>query len=238
MLNKLLQRKNQIKSIRFTNDAFKYREIHANQGNAASPILLIGLHGHGSNEDQMHTLVNLEPEVPFVYVSLRGFLPLDDGFTWMPFDFAGSEVSIETAVFQQTVSRIATFIQAMQAHYQIAPETTYIIGYSLGAGMSLSVALAHPDLIHGAAVLTGQLFNEAHQFTKTEQLTNKPIFIGYGTLDPLLTQTDMQNMRIYLSTVGANITYHEYRIPHVVSKAERQDVEKWLLKFRTNLSTV
>jgi len=207
---------------------FHYRELHTPQSPAHSPLLLIGLHGHGSNEEQMGTLVNLEPKRPYIYLSLQAFLPLDGGYTWLPITIEQGDVQIDEIMFQHTLARIADFTRTMQQHYRVTADHTVIIGYSLGASMSLALSLAYPHLIGGAAVLTGILLPEAQQLARTQQLANKPLFIGYGTQDPLITPADMQTMQTFLREKEMDVTYREYRIPHVVSGAERQDVTRWL----------
>lgn len=96
--------------------------------------------------------------------------------------------------------------------------------------MSLSFALAYPDLIHGAAVLTGTLLEEAKPYATENRagLAGKPIFIGYGTLDSLISPADMEEAQRFLEPFEVAVTLKAYRIPHVVNAAERRDVETWI----------
>ena len=53
------------------------------------PPLLIGLHGMGSNELQLKTLVGLQLDEPFVYIAPRAPQKHPTGgFTWFPVSFA------------------------------------------------------------------------------------------------------------------------------------------------------
>ncbi|MEM7113501.1 MAG: hypothetical protein AAF614_13775 [Chloroflexota bacterium] len=139
MFHTLFQSRKQTRTIRAEGIKFNYREIHVAQAAEEPPILLIGLHGHGSNEVQMETLVNLEPKRPFTYISLRGYLSLDGGYTWLRLSFSEGGVVVDEGDLQQAVAKTAVFIQAMQQQYNIPANKTFIIGYSLGAGLGLAL---------------------------------------------------------------------------------------------------
>ncbi|MEM7028615.1 MAG: dienelactone hydrolase family protein [Chloroflexota bacterium] len=216
-----------------------YRDIHVDEAQFGQKLpLIIGLHGHGIHEGQMETLVGLELEQPFIYVALRGFHRLDDGsYSWFPFQFTGTNLITDEAVVMQALHRLAKFVPAIVQAKNADPKQVYIVGYSMGSGMSQSFMLTYPDLIAGAVAMAGQYFEQvkSHIVMRTK-LKNKPLFIGHGLNDPLIPASTMNTVISEYEDLGLDVTYKTYNIPHVVSKAEREDVQCWLNAQMTDSS--
>lgn len=51
----------------------------------------------------------------------EGFERLDDGYTWLPFEFDGTQITVDPAMLDLTLKQIARFVAAMQARYDIPP---------------------------------------------------------------------------------------------------------------------
>ena len=99
----------------------------------------------------------------------------------------------------------------------------------MGGGRSMAFTLAYPDMIAGAVSMAGQLTAEMiHLPYIAHGVIGKPLFIGHGLFDNLIPVKAMQRTRDNLLGMGLSVSYREYRIPHVVSAAERGDVSQWL----------
>ena len=229
---------------RLTIDGFTmtYRDVHVDKAALSERLpLLIGLHGHGIHEGQMATLVGLELEQPFIYIALRGFHQLEDGsYSWFPFEIRGNEIISEEEVVMQTLERLAQFISEVVEIKHADPEQVYIVGYSMGSGLSQSLLLTYSELIAGAVAMAGRYFREIKpHIAEPVRLKGKPMFIGHGLKDPLISAVEMQDIVTTYADLGLDVTYRTYQIPHVVSQAERRDVQQWLagqLQMYTMLS--
>jgi len=211
------------------------KEIHVPPQAATEPLpLLIGLHGYGSDERQINTLVNLHVEQPYVYLALRAWHHLHDGgYAWFPLTKTDTGIRSAPQDVVGSLERLARFIPRAVQRYHANPHQVFLVGYSQGAVMKLAFTLMYPELMAGAVALSGQIIPELGPFVvHMDRLQRKPVFVGYGTQDHLITAADRHTARQYLLARGLNLTYKEYAIPHVVSATERQDVAQWL---RTHL---
>ncbi|MEM7126553.1 MAG: dienelactone hydrolase family protein [Chloroflexota bacterium] len=219
------------------------REIHlASISPDVKPPLIIGLHGYGINEMQMKTLVNVQLNQPFIYLAPRApYIHPTGGYAWFPVDSIsngdkGREFHVDPASVQSSLQLIAELIPLAVERYQADPNRVFIIGYSQGAAMSIAFMLSHPELLAGGAAMSGQLLDEAKSLASKARNGNparesKPFFLGYGTKDPFITQSDMLNTIAFMESGGVNVTYHEYPIPHVVSQQQLRDLERWILPY-------
>ncbi|MEM7346539.1 MAG: dienelactone hydrolase family protein [Chloroflexota bacterium] len=207
-----------------------YRDINVDKSEAATPLpILIGLHGHGIHEGQMETLVGLELDQPFIYISLRAFHTFSGGgYTWFPFDIQDGTIISEEAQVMQSLEWLAKFIPAVVEAKQADPHQVYIVGYSMGSGMSQSFMLTYPELIAGAVAMAGQYFPQIKpHIAEAARLKGKPLFIGHGVKDPFISEATMEGIVDEFTDLGVDVTYKTYQIPHVVSPTERKDVEAW-----------
>ena len=68
-LIRLFQSKQVLSTLTVRGKTFPYLEVHTSD--ATSPVLLIGLHGFGSDETQIETLVNLALDTSLIYLAPR-----------------------------------------------------------------------------------------------------------------------------------------------------------------------
>lgn len=222
-LNRLFQPKQILPTFAVGDETFPYLEVHTSK--AISPVLFIGLHGFGSDETQIATLVNLELDTPFVYLAPRAWYTLTDGgYAWFPLTQEGETFKVDKVQYRESMGLLEAFIQAAAQHY--GAREVYLVGYSQGAGLSLSYFLHKSETITGAIAMSGTLLPEM----KPAELVaiNKPLFVGHGTLDTLISAEERAELKRYLAQHNVSLTYREYAVPHVVSQEEKRDVQRWL----------
>ncbi|MEL6405713.1 MAG: dienelactone hydrolase family protein [Chloroflexota bacterium] len=220
-----------LKRIQVQRQFYTFREILTPTETAVSqlPALIIGLHGHGSREAQLDTLVALKLEYPTYYIAPRGFYKTaNKGFTWFPLTSQSGEMAYDINIVMDSLSRLRLFISAMCAAYQVNANQVYLLGYSQGATMSLAYTLLYPQTIRASVAMAGDLLPEIRQFALEHIRHNQPIFIGHGTMDDFISTDQIQQTADYLNMHGFKVNLHFYPIPHVVSVAERRDVSFWL----------
>ena len=204
-------------------ETFPYLEVHTSD--VASPVLLIGLHGFGSDETQIETLVNLGLPFPFIYLAPRAWYTLTDGgYAWFPLTRDGDGFHVDKAQHRGSMDLLELFIREAVRHY--GPSQVYLVGYSQGASLSLSTLLHKPEIIAGAVAMSGTLLPEMKP--DTPESIAKPLFVGQGTLDTLITAEERRELKGYLERNISDLTYREYAAPHVVSQKEKRDVQAWL----------
>ena len=225
-LKKLFRPEQPLPSFEVVGETFRYLEVHTSP--EPSPVLLIGLHGFGSDETQIKTLVDLELNTPFVYLAPRAWYTLTDGgYAWFPLTQEGDTFKVNKVQHLESLDLLELFIQKAVRHY--GSSQVYLVGYSQGAGLSLSHFLHKPEIIAGAVAMSGTLLPEM----KPERLepatfANKPLFVGHGTLDAFISERNRAELKTYLQDKSIDLTYREYPVPHVVSQAEKRDIEIWL----------
>ena len=101
----------------------------------------------------------------------------------------------------------------------------YLAGFSQGAMMSLDMAMAYPQDIKGAAILSGILLNE----DLVEDSDAKPqLFVSHGKKDPVLTYSMAEKMITLLKKKKLNLEVHIYpEMQHSVGRDTRADLVTW-----------
>lgn len=157
-------------------------------------------------------------------VSLRAPLALDfGGRAWFnlqqtPDGFAFDPAEVDEA------ARLAR--EAIEEVAEDSPRPL-IGGFSQGAGMALSVALARPDLPSGVLVLSG-VPPRTGTPAAAGALRGLPVFAAHGVHDPLIAVEVGRATRDLLQQLGARVTYREYPMGHMVVPAELADARAWL----------
>ncbi len=206
-----------------------YLEIDVAEG--AGHPLLVGVHGLGASERQMKTLVNITLDVPFTYVAPRALHNHPTGgYSWFPVTFDNG-FKFDEELMLEAVDTLAAFVNAAVDRYQADPQRVVFVGYSQGGGLAFAYLLRHPATVAGAVATAGNLFAEVQSWGNAEMLAGKSLFIGHGTLDPFISSVDIQAARHHFEKLGVNVSFHEYRIPHVVSQQEVREMERWLSRL-------
>ncbi len=95
--------------------------------------------------------------------------------------------------------------------------------------MSASVALTQPELVAGAALMSGRILPEIQPLiASSEELTGLPFLVVHGTADIVLPISHGRASRQLLSSLPVELTYHEYPMGHEVSQESLTDVTAWL----------
>jgi phospholipase/carboxylesterase len=195
----------------------------------ARPPLLVLLHGVGSNERDLFGFADmLDPR--YLVISVRA--PLDigpDAFGW--YHTSRTPGGPFNSQEETEASRLAliAFIDEAPNAYDTDPKQTYLLGFSQGAAMAMSVALTRPDLVAGVAMLSGRIPAEIRsRLAPSEALKGLLIFVGHGTFDEILPIQHARETRDLLSSMHVELVYREYPEPHTISYEELGDVVAWL----------
>jgi phospholipase/carboxylesterase len=198
------------------------------QGDSVPPLLIL-LHGIGSNEQD---LMGLEPYLDrrLLIVSARApNLYGWDGYAWFEIEWLPNGMAINRAQAEQSRDLIIRFIGEAVVAYGADPARVYLMGFSQGAMMSGWVALTQPELVAGAALMSGRIPEEVRaQVAAPERLAGKPFLVVHGTYDQVLPIEFGRASRDLLQQLPVELTYREYPMAHEVSAQSLTDVVAWL----------
>ena len=193
--------------------------------NKSYPVLFM-MHGIGSNEQDMLSLVNGLEEQFFIF-SLRGPLTQPPGYAYFTIQGFGKP---HRGVFDQAISDITGFIDYASEHYPLDVSQLYLLGFSQGAILSMSLGLTLGDRIKGIIALSGYL----PEFVKVEYdvkvVSQVSLFISHGEMDQVLPLEWGVANNAYFQGLGANVTFKTYQEGHTVSLQNHDDFRNWLLE--------
>lgn len=198
------------------------------RSNAAPPLLLL-LHGYGSNEAD---LIGLAPYLDprFFVLSARAPYTLMHGsYAWFEIAWTATGITIDARQAEASRKLVCEFVGAAALAYGADPARVYLCGFSQGAILSASVALAQPELVAGAVLMSGRVPDELKpQIAAPQRLSGKPFLVVHGLYDQVLPIQNGRASRAILEQLPVSLTYHEYPMAHEVSADSLADVANWL----------
>ena len=113
----------------------------------------------------------------------------------------------------------------------IAADRIVLAGFSQGGAMALFAALRWPERLAGVVALSAYLplaariEKEAHPANAAAS-----VFMAHGTFDPLVPPALGEGSRDLLRSLGHDVEWHTYPMPHSVCADEVQDLRGFLLR--------
>jgi phospholipase/carboxylesterase len=185
----------------------------------ANPPLLILLHGVGSNEEDLFSLAPALPD-NFMIVSARAPIALGpNSYAWYQVDFSTGKPVYDFNQQEKSRNTLIQFIEFIKKEKGISSNEIYLCGFSQGAIMSYNIALTRPDLIKGAALMSGRLIEEIKPFAVVkEKLQHLNLFISHGTNDNVLPIDYARTANTYFKSLDINALYKEYNAVHTINQ--------------------
>ncbi|MBP1964265.1 alpha/beta hydrolase [Paenibacillus aceris] len=215
------------------NPVFQY-DVHlpANMATDKKYPVVFTLHGKGSNEKNMFGLVApLADE--FIIIGIRGNLPLGAGYQYYDLKSLGNPIR---EMFDEAVKQLTAFIHYATDKYPIDPEKRYLLGFSQGAILSMTLALTMGDQLKGIVALNGYV----PEFVKTEyelrSVKDVSVFVSHGEYDSVFPVRIGNETATYFMDQTPRLTFKIYPSDHGVSVENQRDVLNWL-KQDADLST-
>jgi phospholipase/carboxylesterase len=204
-------------------------QVRAPQERRDPPPLLLLLHGVGSHE---HDLMGLAPYLDprFLIVSARGPVTLAPGmYAWFQVVLDPDNPVINPDQAESSRRTILRFLGEAVETYRADPARVFLLGFSQGAIIGLSVALTEPNGIAGVVAMSGRLLPEVlPRLAPQETLRGLPILLQHGTADPVLPIHHGRTARDRLTSLPVDLTYREYPIGHQISDQSLADAAAWL----------
>lgn len=209
------------------NQNYQY-DIHmpANLENGKKYPVIFTLHGKGSNERNMFGLVASLAE-EFIIIGVRGNLPLGAGYQYYDLKSLGNPIR---EMFDEAVTQLEAFILYATNKYPIDPGKRYLLGFSQGAILSMTLALTMGEKLKGVVALNGYI----PEFVKTEyllqSLKNVSVFVSHGEYDSVFPVRIGHETAAYLKDHTEHVTFKLYPTDHGVSEENQFDFLNWIKK--------
>ena len=110
----------------------------------------------------------------------------------------------------------------------IPAERIILAGFSQGCAMTLQTGLRHPEKLGGLLCLSGYVpiyTTVAAERSGANQ--DAPIFLAHGSGDPVIQISRATQSRDFLQSLGYQVEWHEYAMPHAVCPEEIEDIGDW-----------
>jgi phospholipase/carboxylesterase len=189
-------------------------------GDDADPLLLL-LHGYGSNEQDLPSLV---PHLPggLAFASVRAPLTVGPGsYAWVPIAVPGRP---DPAVVADSTAALLTWLDG-----HVAPERVVVpLGFSQGGLMATQLLRARPDRFAAALVLSGFVLDQASAADEALAARRVPVFFGHGDADPVIAPDATQRASAWLAD-HTDVTERTYAgLAHGISADELADVRSFV----------
>ena len=186
--------------------------------------LLVFLHGHGSNEEQILRLAPRLSRRNYICIAPRGphLLGPDRegrmGYSWGA--DAGNDPLVEDFVYRA--------IEQTQRAYHIHTERIYLAGFREGAGVAYRLGLMDPDRFGGVASLNGAMPRLGAPRLRLPDARRLKLFIGHGIANPIIPLTlARQDFRLFYAA-GMQAQFRTYPTTHKIHADMLHDVDRWI----------
>lgn len=202
----------------------QFIEVTAGEIAAAAP-LVIGLHGRGSNAEDLAGLApDLETGWRFIFPQAPLAFPGGWGgaYSWYePIPAAPARMTTARATLQ-------AFLATIHTRLGVGPERSAIIGFSQGAVMTLDMGLRATPPYAALVALSGYLAESDELLAVLTAARAQPLLIAHGITDTVLPIILARQARQSLEAAGLTPEYHEYPIGHEISAAVLTTVATFL----------
>lgn len=187
------------------------------------PALFL-MHGMGSNEQNMFPIVHGLEEQMFIF-SIRGPLSHGPGFSFFTIEEYGKP---HRDVFKQSLNQLTDFIEYAAEHYPIDLDQVFLLGFSQGSILSMSLALTLGKKVKGIVALSGYIPKILTEEYKIQPVDHLSVFISHGEMDGVLPYQWGVEAQEFFKELDAKVSFHSYPEGHTVSLQNHQDLMEWI----------
>jgi phospholipase/carboxylesterase len=202
-----------------------YKVVPSNHPNSELLPTLILVHGRGADENDLLGLVpHLNPR--FLTVSVRApFRYSMGGYTWYDLESVGQP---HTGQFVESHTMLLELLEKLAAEYPVDGKRVFLLGFSMGAVMSLALSLTHPSRIRGVVAHSGYLPENTPLQYRWNELGTTSYFLAHGEFDPVIPVQSARRAHMLIAEHTSAVEYHEYPIQHQIGEQSLVDLTSWL----------
>jgi phospholipase/carboxylesterase len=167
------------------------------------------------------------PHAPVRPVTINNGMSMRAWYDILAFDRGTAE---DAAGFRATDTEVSALI-GREIERGIAPTRVVLAGFSQGGAVTLYTGLRYPQRLAGLMVLSSYLpLRQTLPVERAPANAGVPIFMAHGIEDPVLPMSLGRESRDFLKSLGFDVEWHQYRMPHSVSEAEIADIRQFLFR--------
>lgn len=182
------------------------------------------LHGKGSNERNMLGLVEPLAE-QCIIIGIRGNLPLGAGYQYYDLISLGNPVR-ET--FDASIQALEAFILQATEEYPIDPARRYVLGFSQGAILAMTLALVMGDSLRGIVAMNGYIPDFVRNEYPLSSVKDVSVFLSHGEFDTVFPVRIGHETAAYFRERAPRLTFNLYPADHGVTEENCRDVLNWI----------
>jgi phospholipase/carboxylesterase len=127
--------------------------------------------------------------------------------------------------------RLVEELIARERDRGIAASRIVLAGFSQGCAMTFMTGLRYPERLAGLLGMSGYLpLADKLGAERSPANADVPIFQAHGTQDPVIPIARATASRDALATLGYDVEWHSYAMPHSVCGPEIVDMNRWLVR--------
>ena len=165
------------------------------------------------------------PHAPVRPVTVNGGMPMRAWYDIVGVDLVSRQ---DETGMRASIASVETLI-ARENERGVPTSRILLAGFSQGGAIALSAGLRHADRLAGIIALSTYLPMQG-SFAEERNAANAvaPIFWGHGTGDPIVPLTRGVGSRDLLQSLGYQVSWHTYPMPHSVCAEEVADLRTWM----------
>jgi phospholipase/carboxylesterase len=193
-----------------------------------APALVL-IHGVGSHERDLVGLASAFDARLDVHSLRAPLVRGPESFAWFSVTFGPQGPIHDATEAEAARQKIVAFVRALREDPAIDPTRIYLLGFSQGAILSLSVAYTEPTLIAGVVAISGRTLQEIAAGVKGKRIESGPrVLLMHGTDDTKLPFAHAEASEHVLKGAGLPYDFKSYPVGHTVSAPMRDDIAAWL----------
>lgn len=192
--------------------------------------LLILLHGHGGNENDLFSFANHFPD-DWLVASVRGAYNIGpNSYRWYDVKMVDGRIAINIEEEETSRKKLIELIKDISVKYKVDKHRIIVAGFSQGANMAQSIGIGEPKVVSGFGVFSGRFVEEFVPYiNKSDDLKNMKAFLSHGSGDNMLPITHASENKQRLEKLGVQVAFSEDGNGHSISSKQFSDFTKWLL---------
>lgn len=196
--------------------------------------IIFAMHGLGSDEQDMLALLRPLYE-QFIIVAIRGSLSHGSGYAFFQIRSIGNPIREQ---FDQALRQLERLIEELATKYGAEPWQRYILGFSQGAVLAMSLSLAMGgSKLRGAVALSGYVPAFVADAYSHADLQGLELFISHGEADTIFPLALGQANEALFKAFTDRVTFKSYPAGHGVSPDNQHDMKQWLIRTLQPTST-
>jgi len=200
---------------------------------------VIWMHGLGADGNDFVPLVR---ELPLPDRSIRFVFPhapkrpvtVNGGFVMRAwYDVAGNDLAHEEDEegLRMSQEEVESLIER-EKERGIEARSIVLAGFSQGGAMAFQIGLRYPERLAALVILSAYVpLAKTLEAERSAANADVPIFMAHGIGDPVIPLRLATTSRERLTSLGYEVEWHSYPMPHSVCEPEIEDVGAFLSRI-------